>query len=100
MKPGSYLINTARGELIDWIALQEALESGRLSGAALDVFEGEFDPEFALRYPSHPLLNYARNHTNVILTPHIGGSTIDAWSMTELKTIEMALSMLSSRETP
>ncbi len=93
-KKGSYLINTARGELIDWGAFLQALHDGRLAGAALDVFEGEFVPGFNDRFPSHPVLDYARTHHNLILTPHIGGSTVDAWRLTEAHTIDMIQSFL------
>lgn len=93
-KSGSYFINSARGELVDWDALLESLGSGRLAGVALDVFEGEFVPGFAERFPNHPFLRYAQEHDNVILTPHIGGSTVDAWRETESHAIEMALSHL------
>ena len=91
----SYLINTARGEVLDWSAMLEALESGHLAGAACDVFEGEFDPGFSAAYSVHPVLEYARTHDNLLLTPHIGGSTIDAWRLTESHTIEMALKHLA-----
>ena len=93
-RQGAYFINTARGELIDWNALLECLQSGRIAGAALDVFEGEFVPGFAERFPDHPVLRYAQEHDNLILTPHIGGSTIDAWRLTEAHAIEMALEYL------
>lgn len=93
-KPGSYLVNTSRGELLDWEALLDHLQSGHLAGAALDVFEGEFVPGFAERFPSHPVLTYARTHDNLILTPHIGGSTVDAWRLTEAHAIDMALAHL------
>ena len=93
-RPGSYLINTSRGELLDWGALLEALQSGHLAGAALDVFEGEFVPGFGDRFPDHPVLRYAREHDNLLLTPHIGGSTVDAWRLTEGHAIEMALAHL------
>ncbi|MBF0284303.1 MAG: hydroxyacid dehydrogenase [Magnetococcales bacterium] len=97
-KRGAWLINTARGELLDWNALQAALESGQLAGAALDVFEGEFVPGFAQRFPTHPFLDYVRAHPNVILTPHIGGSTVDAWRRTEAHTLDMALALLGLTE--
>ncbi len=100
MNPGSYLVNTARGELLDWAAVMAALKEERLAGAAFDVFEGEFEPDFAERYPTHPLLAYARTHDNVILTPHIGGSTRDAWAATERKTIEMALQSVLANAAP
>lgn len=95
MRPGSYLVNTARGEILDWKALREALGSGRLAGAGLDVFEGEFEPGFGERFPLHPFLQYVRNHDNVILTPHIGGSTVDAWRETEMETIRMAVKAIT-----
>lgn len=95
-KRGAYFINTARGELIDWDALLESLKSGRIAGAALDVFEGEFVPGFAECFPDHPVLRYAHEHDNLILTPHIGGSTVDAWRLTEAHAIDMALGHLRS----
>ncbi len=72
MKPGAYLINAARGNVVVIEALAEALEKGHLAGAAIDVFPKE--PASAGDEFQSPL----RGHRNVILTPHIGGSTLEA----------------------
>ncbi len=97
-KPGAYLVNTARGELIAWDSLLQALRSGALAGAALDVFEGEFSVNFEKHFKVHPVLEYAKENDNLLLTPHIGGSTIDAWGMTEAYTIDMVEEALSGGE--
>ncbi len=68
MKPTGALINVTRGGCVDGIALAEALRRRHLAGAALDVFEREPLPA------NHPL----RKAPNCILTPHVGGATVDA----------------------
>lgn len=72
MKPGSHFINQARGDLVDIDALTAALESGHILGAAVDVFPKEpasKDESFD---------SSLQKFENVILTPHVGGSTIEA----------------------
>jgi D-3-phosphoglycerate dehydrogenase len=82
MKKGSYLINNARGSVVDIPALIKAMQSGHIAGAALDVFPHEpgangapFDDQL------NPWASELRALKNVILTPHIGGSTEEAQRM-------------------
>jgi D-3-phosphoglycerate dehydrogenase len=72
MKTGSLLINAARGRVVEISALADALQSGQLAGAAIDVFPTE--PETN----QQPFESALRGFDNVILTPHIGGSTEEA----------------------
>lgn len=72
MKRGSVLLNLSRGSVVDIDALQNALTSGYLAGAGIDVFPDE--PEGK----NDPFVSALQGLTNVILTPHIGGSTLEA----------------------
>jgi D-3-phosphoglycerate dehydrogenase len=72
MKPGTLLLNLSRGHVIDVGALAQALGSGRIGGAAVDVFPEE------PRTNAEPFDSPLRGLPNVILTPHIGGSTEEA----------------------
>lgn len=94
-RQGAYFVNTSRGELVDHAAFLQALQSGRLAGAAVDVFADEFAPDFEETFRQHPLWRYAREHDNLIITPHIGGSTLDAWGETERHTILRILDILA-----
>ena len=81
MKTGSYLINASRGSVIDIPALIDAMRSGKLAGAALDVYPAE--PGGNGDYFTNELNAWAedlRSLKNIILTPHIGGSTEEAQS--------------------
>jgi D-3-phosphoglycerate dehydrogenase len=87
MKPGAALINTARGGLVDEPALLEALESGHLRFAALDVFETEPTPE--IQVLMHPGLS---------LSPHIGGSTPEAQERASLALAQQVIELLGPRQ--
>ena len=69
MKPTAYLINTARGQIVDEKALVEVLQTGKIAGTALDVFEDE------PLLPDSPL----RKMENVILSPHNTNGSLKAW---------------------
>lgn len=72
MRGGSILINYSRGDVVDLKALAKALKSGKLAGAAVDVFPEEPEKN------GDPFVSVLQNLPNVILTPHIGGSTEEA----------------------
>jgi len=82
MRKDVILINTSRGEVIEESALLEALEKGDIKGAALDVLSGEnkADADWLRR---EPLLKFARSNRNLLLTPHLGGCTIESMVLTE-----------------
>ncbi|MEM6666059.1 MAG: hydroxyacid dehydrogenase [Pseudomonadota bacterium] len=83
MKPGAILINAARGGIVDEPAIVHALKEGRLSGAALDVFESEpLDAVAGARFADVP---------NLILTPHIAGVTIEGNVRVSHVTVENVL---------
>jgi D-3-phosphoglycerate dehydrogenase / 2-oxoglutarate reductase len=85
MKPGVRIVNCARGELIDEVALEQALRSGHVAGAALDVFRTEPPGENALfQIPS------------VVATPHIAGSTEEAQEIVGVRIVEQVVEYLTS----
>ncbi|MBA2724509.1 MAG: phosphoglycerate dehydrogenase [Actinobacteria bacterium] len=88
-KPGLRVVNTARGGLIDEAALVEALRSGRVAGAAIDVFEGEPVTE-------HPFFALP----NVVVTPHLGASTAEAQDKAGLAIAEQVLLALRGEFVP
>jgi len=88
MKQGSFVVNTARGELIDEEALRDALEKGHVQGAALDCFRKE-PPD-----PDHPLLRLPQ----VIVTPHTGSHTDEATNAMGWMALKACMAVLSGEK--
>ncbi len=93
MKPGAHLINASRGTVVDVDALAGALAAGHLGGAALDVFPQE--PESNTQEFQSPL----RGLDNVLLTPHIGGSTAEAQEAIGVEVAEKLLTYSNNGST-
>ncbi|TVR79181.1 MAG: 3-phosphoglycerate dehydrogenase [Chitinophagaceae bacterium] len=88
MKDGAILINVARGGVVDEKALVEALNSGKLSAAALDVFDNEPSP-------SREILN----HPKISLSPHIGASTVEAQKRIGIEMAQKVINFFQTNET-
>jgi glyoxylate reductase len=89
MKPTAYLINTARGPVVDERALVEALEAGRIAGAGLDVYEDE--PRMAAGLADRP---------DVVLLPHLGSATRDSRSAMSRRAAENLVAALRGERPP
>lgn len=87
MRSGAYLVNTARGDIVDEAALAAALRAGTIAGAALDVheFEPKISPELA-------------GMENVVLLPHLGSATKETREAMGLRVLENALAFFAGRE--
>ena len=90
MKQGSYLVNTARGELVNEDSIIESIEQGHLKGYGTDVIKDEFGD-----IQSSKLVEFSINpNNNVVITPHIGGMTIEGqtkaytWAVSKFKDIK------------
>lgn len=93
MKEGAYLINASRYSVVNMAAIEAALDSGHLGGLALDVYDEEpasFGDDF-----DHPL----SDRENVLLTPHIGGSTVDAQTAIAVNTSRKLINHLATGST-
>ncbi|MCD7736026.1 MAG: phosphoglycerate dehydrogenase [Lachnospiraceae bacterium] len=88
MKDGAYLLNLARGALVDLDALAEALQSGKLSGAALDAFETE----------PLPLDASILKCENVVLTPHTGAETVESYYNVSMTTAKDIIAVVKGEE--
>jgi glyoxylate reductase len=89
MRPDAYLVNTARGPIVDEAALAIAVADKQIAGAALDVFEREPDV--------HPEL---RALENVVLAPHLGSATVETRTAMAMLAAENALAVLAGERPP
>lgn len=94
MKPGAILINTARGKVVDEAAVLSSLESKHLGGYGTDVLADELQFPDAIK--AHPLIGYAKNHDNVLITPHIGGMTAESRAATDVFIAKKVVAFLGS----
>ena len=78
MKKGVYIINTARGELLDSGAVLQGIVGGKVRGVGLDVVSNEY---MSMSLPDDPLVRFSLTDDRVLITPHIGGSTYEAHSV-------------------
>src|SRR5579863_6015466 len=88
MKPTAYLINTARGAVVDEAALVHALETGKIAGAALDVFENE------------PFIHPGLKRPNVVLAPHIASASIETRTKMACMAAENVVALLKGKQPP
>jgi len=95
MRPGSVLVNTSRGDIIDELAVIRALNSGKLSAFGADVVSDEWRKDMA----GSPLIRYARDHENVIITPHIGGNTTTSlWRARQFSAVKLLHYLRTGKE--
>jgi len=93
IKPGAVLVNTARGKLVDEKALIKALDNGNLAGFATDVLADEHS--FTGDEAQSSLIEYAKSHDNVIITPHIGGTTVESREATDIFIAKKVLELMA-----
>lgn len=94
IKKGAFLINTARGGLVDDAALLTALRSGHLGGAGLDVFVSEGDPGY------RPVTDALLARPDVVATPHAGASSHEGLALTNLVAARSVVAILDGKEPP
>jgi len=92
MRDGVVIVNTSRGAVINEDDFLEALRSGKVGAAGVDVIEGEWRTDLQ----EHPLVRYARQHDNLVISPHVGGVTLESQRMAYTHTARKLAAFLQS----
>jgi D-3-phosphoglycerate dehydrogenase len=95
IKDGAIIINTSRGAIINEEAMVEALESGKLGGAGLDVLATELEGDIG----NSAIVQYARQNNNVVISPHVGGATYEAQEMAYTQTASKVKDWFEHKDT-
>ena len=93
MKKNSYLINTSRGGIVNENAIIESLKSGSIAGAAFDVLKNESPYGVS----GHPLVDFSKDRDDIIITPHIGGSSFPYMEAIFIHAIDEIKCMLDNK---
>lgn len=92
-RTGLLFINTSRGGVVDEAALLRGLVSGKIKAAALDVLDGELEHS---TLANHALIEFARTNQNLLISPHLGGASIDSWHKTEVFVVKKLRAWLNA----
>jgi D-3-phosphoglycerate dehydrogenase len=92
MKKSAIFINTSRGEIVNENFLISALKKDKIAGAALDVLQG--DSSWGKKVKNNKMINYFKNNDNLIITPHLGGNTLEASNKTKELIIKKLINTL------
>lgn len=92
MKKSAILINTSRGEIVNEKFLISTLKKNKIAGAGLDVLDG--DSSWGKKVKNNKIINYFKNNNNLVITPHLGGNTLEASNKTKELIIKKLISLL------
>jgi len=92
MKKSAILINTSRGEIVNEKFLIDTLKKNKIAGAGLDVLDG--DSSWGKKVKNNKMISYFKNNSNLVITPHLGGNTLEASNKTKELIIKKLISLV------